>query len=82
MHVQGDVYKRQDTANGFYDLLKDIIIPGIGAFGGILSFWIAYKVYFYERKPILALDYDCIDRWDDTFNYDNGILREYLCRCV
>ncbi|MDK0626926.1 hypothetical protein P5F04_08340 [Clostridium perfringens] len=41
-----------------YEFTKDIIIPLLGSIGGVLSFYIAYKVYFKEYKPKISLDYD------------------------
>lgn len=57
-----------------YDFIKDIIIPLIGAIGGIISCLIAYKVYSEEKKPKISLDYNIIK--DNKF--DKCLVDEYL----
>lgn len=57
-----------------YAFIKDIFIPFLGAIGGVVSCWIAYKVYYLERKPNIALDYEV----KNDGRFDSLVLNEYL----
>lgn len=63
-----------DTSTLLYQISKDIIIPILGSLGGVISCWIAYKVYFNEYKPNIILDYEI--KQDNRF--DKSILGRYL----